>query len=33
MRLVAEEGSDFTVVVGVRGAGHDVVSIAERMPG
>jgi len=33
MRLVADEGCDFTVVVGVRGAGHDVVSIAERMPG
>ena len=33
MRLVADESCDFAVVVGVRGAGHDVVSIAERMPG
>ena len=33
MRLLADESSDFTVVVGVRVAGHDVVSIAERMPG
>ena len=33
MRLLADESCDFTVVVGVRNAGHDVVSIAERMPG
>jgi len=33
MRLLADESCDFTVVVGVRVAGHDVVSIAERMPG
>lgn len=33
MRLVADESCDFTVVVGARDAGHDVVSIAEHMPG
>jgi predicted nuclease of predicted toxin-antitoxin system len=33
MRLLADESCDFTVVVGVRVAGHDVVSIAERMHG
>lgn len=33
MRLVADESCDFAVVVGVRTAGHDVVSITERMPG
>ena len=33
MRLVADESCDFTVVVGARGAGHDVVSITELMPG
>lgn len=33
MRLLADESCDFAVVVGVRVAGHDVVSIAERMPG
>ena len=33
MRLVADESCDFSVVVGVRGAGHDVIAIAELMPG
>lgn len=33
MRLVADESRDFSVVVGVRAAGYDVVSITERMPG
>ncbi len=29
MRLLADESCDFSVVAGVRGSGHDVVSIAE----
>jgi predicted nuclease of predicted toxin-antitoxin system len=33
MRLVADESCDFSVVVGVRGAGHDVIAIAESMSG
>lgn len=33
MRLVADESRDFSVVVGVRGAGHDVIAIAELMSG
>jgi len=33
MRLVADESCDFSVVIGVRAAGHDVVSITERMSG
>ena len=33
MRLVADENCDFSVVVGVRGAGHDVIAIAELMSG
>ena len=33
MRLVADESCDFSVVVGVRAAGHDVVSIMEQMSG
>lgn len=33
MRLVADESCDFTVVIGVRDAGHDVVSVTEQMPG
>ena len=33
MRLVADESCDFAVVSGMRGAGHDVISITERMPG
>lgn len=33
MRLVADESCDFAVVSAVRSAGHDVVSITERMPG
>lgn len=33
MRLVADESCDFAVVSAVRSAGHDVISIAERMPG
>jgi predicted nuclease of predicted toxin-antitoxin system len=33
MRLVADESCDFAVVSAVRSAGHDVISITERMPG
>ena len=33
MRLVADENCDFSVVVDLRLAGYDVVSITERMPG
>jgi predicted nuclease of predicted toxin-antitoxin system len=33
MRLVADESCDFSIVIGVRFAGHDVVSITETMPG
>ena len=33
MRLVADESCDFSVIVGVRGAGHDVIAIAELMSG
>ena len=33
MQLVADESCDFTVVVGLRNAGHDVISIAETMRG
>lgn len=33
MRLVAGESCDFAVVSAVRSAGHDVISIAEQMPG
>jgi hypothetical protein len=33
VRLVADESCDFSVVVGVRAAGHDVVSITELMSG
>lgn len=33
MRLVADESCDFSVVVGVRAAGHEVVSITEQMSG
>ena len=33
MRLVADENCDFSVVIDLRLAGYDVVSIAERMAG
>jgi predicted nuclease of predicted toxin-antitoxin system len=33
VRLVADESCDFSVVVGVRAAGHDVVAITELMSG
>lgn len=33
MRLVADESCAFSVVVGVRAAGHDVTSITELMSG
>lgn len=33
MRLLADESCDFSVVVGVRSAGHDVTSIMELMSG
>ena len=33
MRLVADESCDFSIVIGVRSAGHDVVSITETMSG
>ena len=33
MRLVADENCDFSVVVDLRLAGYDVVSITEQMPG
>jgi predicted nuclease of predicted toxin-antitoxin system len=33
VRLVADENCDFSVVVDLRLAGYDVVSITERMPG
>lgn len=33
MRLVADENCDFSVVIDLRLAGYDVVSIAEKMPG
>lgn len=33
MRLLADESCDFTVVIGVRVAGHDVVSIVEQLSG
>lgn len=33
MRLVADENCDFSVVVDLRLAGYDVVSVAERMRG
>ena len=33
MRLVADESCDISVIVGVRGAGHDVIAIAELMSG
>jgi predicted nuclease of predicted toxin-antitoxin system len=33
VRLVADESCDFSVVVAVRTAGHDVLSIMEAMPG
>lgn len=33
MCLVADETCDFSVVVGVRSAGHDVIAIAELMSG
>lgn len=33
MKLVADESCDFSVVSGLRGAGHDVVAICEKMSG
>lgn len=33
MQLVADESCDFSIVVGLRAAGHDVISIAELMRG
>ena len=33
MRLVADESCDFSVVIGLRAAGHDVVAITETMRG
>ena len=33
MRLVADENCDFSIVLELRAAGYDVVSITERMPG
>ena len=33
VRLVADESSDFSVVVGLRRVGHDIVAIAETMSG
>jgi predicted nuclease of predicted toxin-antitoxin system len=33
VRLVADESCDFSVVVGLRAAGHDVTSITELMSG
>jgi predicted nuclease of predicted toxin-antitoxin system len=33
VRLVADENCDFSVVIDLRSAGYDVVSIAEQMPG
>jgi len=33
MKLVADESCDFSVVTGLRGAGHDVVAICEKMIG
>src|SRR5204863_8102227 len=33
VRLVADESCDFTLVVGLRAAGHDVVAITETMSG
>lgn len=33
MRLVADENCDFSLVIDLRSAGYDVVSISERMAG
>ena len=33
VRLVADENCDFSVVIDLRAAGYDVVSITELMPG
>jgi predicted nuclease of predicted toxin-antitoxin system len=33
VRLVADESCDFSIVLAIRAAGHDVVSIMETMPG
>ena len=33
MRILADESCDFSVVIGVRAAGHDVVAITEKMSG
>jgi predicted nuclease of predicted toxin-antitoxin system len=33
VRLVADESCDFSVVVGLRRVGHDIVAIAETMSG
>ena len=33
MRLVADENCDFSIVLELRAAGYDVVSITEKMPG
>jgi hypothetical protein len=33
VRLVADENCDFAIVIDLRSAGHDVVSIAEAMAG
>ena len=32
MRLLADESCDFSVVRALRGAGHDVIAVAERFP-
>jgi predicted nuclease of predicted toxin-antitoxin system len=33
VRLVADENCDFSIVLELRAAGYDVVSITEKMPG
>ena len=33
MQFLADESCDFTVVLALRAAGHDVVAIAESRPG
>lgn len=32
MRLLADESCDFSVVRALRGAGHDVIAVAELFP-
>jgi predicted nuclease of predicted toxin-antitoxin system len=33
MRFLADESCDFAIVRALRAAGHDVVAVAERLPG